>query len=110
VLFSQVSGDWRTPPEAWRGKPYSEEQAQEGVDIEAMIGIGALIQVAHRQANGNTYANITSVMRLPKGMEAPGVNPKYVRVKDRPKETVAKSPQASDYPEQAPDDDDDLPF
>jgi hypothetical protein len=30
-----------------------------------------MLGVVHAERNGKTYSNITSIMRLPKGMEAP---------------------------------------
>ena len=38
--------------EAWRGKAYTEEQAREGVDVELMVDVPALIQVTHNHKNG----------------------------------------------------------
>jgi hypothetical protein len=92
--------------ESWRGKRYTDEEAREGVDIELMIGVNALIQIAH---NDRGYADITSVMKLPKGMEQ--LEPlDYMRAKDRPKDGGSSGgPGYDDAPHPA-DSDDDLPF
>lgn len=92
--------------ESWRGKPYQEEEARAGVDVEKMIGVAALLQVTHKTRNGKTYANISSVMRLPKSMESPPINPKYVRVKDRKPEEQRQT----EAPPPDDDDEDSLPF
>jgi hypothetical protein len=90
--------------ESWRGKSYTETEAAVGIDVELMIGQNAVIQVAHNVRNGETYANIQSIMRPMKGMEKLVVRD-YVRVKDR--DPDQSQPTA---PDQQDDDDDSLPF
>jgi len=69
---------------AWRGKPFTAEEL-EGFDLEKLIGVPALISIAHKDAadgSGKTYANVAGVASPPKGMpklKAHG----YVRRKDR---------------------------
>jgi hypothetical protein len=106
--------------ESWRGRPFTIAEAAR-FDMEKMLNAEALIQVAHNKAtNGKTYANITSIMRLPPGMGAPVTPPDYVRVCDRP-EWTGPAPHPDTVPdhEQEPaqtytgpnhNDDDDLPF
>ena len=91
--------------ESWRGKPYTEEESKAGIDVELMVGVSALIQSA---VNKNDYADITSIMRLPKKMEAIEVED-YLRMKDRPTEgmdatTIGNDPLYDD------EGDDSLPF
>lgn len=100
--------------ESWRGKPYSDGEAAKGIDVELMIGQNAVIQIAHNQKNGDTWANIMSIMKPMKGMEALAVR-EYVRVKDRPPEPgqnhVGNNGQnMDDFPEALKEEDDDLPF
>ena len=60
--------------------------------------------VTHKPSGGNTYANVSTIMRLPKGMNPP-TSRDYVRVIDRePKEG---QPEAQWNPEIT---DDDIPF
>lgn len=104
--------------ESWRGKPYSDGEATKGVDVELMIGQNAVIQVVHNVKNGDTWANIQSIMRPMKGMRPLAVSD-YVRVKDRPPEEQKAKPatvfeprpddRMDDFPEPL-DDDDSLPF
>jgi len=90
--------------ESWRGKKYTAEEAQAGVDVEKMVDVPALIQVVH---NDRGYADIDSIMRVPKGMDAPKVED-FVRFKDRTEEAPQDGPP---HPAEGPDpDDDDLPF
>jgi hypothetical protein len=88
--------------ESWRGKRYTSKQADEGVDVENMVGVGALLQVVHREWEDKTYANIQSIMR---DRGEPLEVREYVRVKDRKDE---EEPPIGDPPED--DTDDDLPF
>ena len=96
--------------EMWRGKPYTEAEIEAGVPVTKMLGVGAFLQVVHNERQGKVYANISTIMRIPKGMEAPKIDPTYVRVKDRPAEgNGAGAPNREQRPLDD-DDDDDLPF
>jgi hypothetical protein len=54
---------------SWRGKSYTDEEAREGAPLHKLVGVPALLQIEHRQgANGKVYANISSIMRAPKGV------------------------------------------
>lgn len=101
--------------EAWRGRKFTDEEA-EGFDLERLIGVAGYINVVHRQGSkGGTFANVASIMPLPKAMQAPTISD-YTRVSERP--PVAREPQdeyRSDPPPpeddfSVPVDDDDLPF
>lgn len=55
--------------ETWRGKPYTEEQATQGVPVDKLVGQWALIGVAHKtSAAGRTYATIQSIVGVPELM------------------------------------------
>lgn len=90
--------------ESWRGKTFTPDE-EEGFDIEVLIGIPCLLNVIQTKKESDTYANIASIMRLPKGMEAPKPRD-YVRVIDRGPETE-QPPQDDPY---AGITDDDVPF
>lgn len=107
--------------ESWRGKKYTEEQAEKGVPIHKLAGQPALITVEHHQSSkGRTYARILSVSPLPEGLLPPTL-PEYKRAPfwaDRKKayaDELARL-QAASHPTddggefEAPADDDDLPF
>jgi hypothetical protein len=68
--------------ESWRGRPFNDQELQ-SFDLETLLSVGCLLNVIHESRNGATYANVASVMRLPKGMTAPSIRD-YVRVCDRP--------------------------
>ena len=54
--------------ESWRGKPFTPEE-EEKFDISKLIGVPCLVQIVHNQNGGKIYANLSSIMKLPKGME-----------------------------------------
>jgi hypothetical protein len=89
-LFQQFTfslnskGAMRPFLEAWRGKPYTQTELDEWVDIFAeFIGKTMFANVVHSEKNGNTYVNVGSNMPLPKGMECPAqVNESVVYVID----------------------------
>lgn len=96
--------------ESWRGKSFTGDELQ-GFDLEVLIGICCLLNVPRNvlQVNrdGDTYANVVSIMRLPKGVE-PVKARDYVRTVDRtPEETAAT---AETEPGAWTPTDDDVPF
>lgn len=53
---------------AWRGRDFTAAEL-DGFDLHNIIGTSCLLNVIHSQgSNGNTYANISSIIALPKGM------------------------------------------
>lgn len=105
--------------EAWRGRKFTPAELK-AFDLEALLGAGAVLQIQHTEKGGKVYDNITSVMRLMKGMEP--VEPKgYTRRKDRPQDGSAPAtgsggnghPTPPDFDDEPPTfdaDSDDLPF
>lgn len=62
---------------SWRGKSYTDEQARKGVELHKLVGQSALVSVEHKtNADGSrTYANISTIAPLPKGLPAPTLPP-----------------------------------
>ena len=57
--------------EAWRGRPFTSEELA-SFDLDTVLGAPCLVSITHRKAdNGKTYADISSISRLMKGMEPP---------------------------------------
>lgn len=56
--------------EGWRGCTFSDEEAAE-FDVRKVLGKACLVGVVHNKVGDKTYANITNVMALPKGMPQP---------------------------------------
>lgn len=54
--------------EAWRGKRFTDEELK-GFDLGALLGHSCQIQVLHDSTG--QYANIQTIMAMPKGMDKP---------------------------------------
>ncbi len=61
--------------EAWRGRPFTAEELK-SFDLRTLLGIPCLVGIVHQEKGDRTYANLSSCMKLPKGMPAaPGTEP-----------------------------------
>lgn len=81
----------------------TETEIRGGFDLESLIGSACLLNVVHVARDGATFANVSSIMRLPKGMNA--LQPRdYVRVKDR-QEQNGSSSMAEEAPPEMDEDD-----
>ena len=56
--------------ESWRGRPFSAQELM-GFDLKAVLGKPCMVNIVHKQVGDKTYANITSITPVPKGMDAP---------------------------------------
>ena len=55
---------------SWRGKAFTPEELK-AFDLGKVAGKPAFINVTHATKGDRTYANLTSIMPIPKGMPAP---------------------------------------
>lgn len=95
--------------ESWRGQALKDSDFGEGgFEIQNIIGKPCLVSVVHREAGGKTYANVSSVSKLPKGMQPQRPTNEtvylwlengefnrevYNSLPDGLKETISKSPE-----------------
>ncbi len=56
--------------ESWRGRAFTEDE-RKGFDVSKLLGAPCMLNVIHADKNGKTYANVTSIGALPKGMDKP---------------------------------------
>lgn len=61
------SANLRQDLAAWRGRDFTPEELA-AFDLRSIVGNSCMINIIHREYNGRTYANIQSIMALPKGM------------------------------------------
>ena len=55
--------------ESWRGREFTKEELT-GFDLENVLGAPCMLNVIHKEsAQGNTFANISAITRMPKGYE-----------------------------------------
>lgn len=97
--------------EAWRGKKFTDAEA-DGFDVEKLLGVNAYVNVVHRKGSkGGTFANLASIMPLPKGMPQMSVSD-YTRVVDRSDEDAPAGAhgEAQGFEDVPPITDDDIPF
>lgn len=75
TFSSHEKSTMRQDLEAWRGVAFSPEDLGK-FKLANLLGKCCLIGIVHTTKNGKTYANISSIMKLPKGMAPPPlVNP-----------------------------------
>lgn len=56
--------------ESWRGKPFTDDEVRNGIDLSKLYGVNCLVGVAHKaKSNGEKIAVITSILPPLKGME-----------------------------------------
>lgn len=63
--------------ESWRGKKFEDgDFGPGGFDIHKLLGAGCYLSVIHTKKDDKTYSNISSIMKLPKGIAVtPPENP-----------------------------------
>ncbi len=95
--------------ESWRGRKFTPVES-EGFDVETVLSVPCMLNIIHEEKQGETYANVTAVMKLPKGMES--LSPRdYVRKCDRKAEAIAEvAPVEETYDDQFRVSDEDIPF
>lgn len=59
--------------EGWRGRLFTEAELK-AFDLKNILGAAAMIGVTHNNSGGKTYANLATIMGLPKGMEKPAAS------------------------------------
>lgn len=105
TLSSSEKANLRIDLQSWRGVPFSDADFGK-FDIGVLIGKSCMLGVVHESKNGDTFANISSIMKLPKGTVAPAlINPTvyfslntfdqaiYDSLGDKIKAKIAMSPE-----------------
>ncbi len=69
-MFMNEKASLRKFIEAWIGKTMTDKQAAD-FDITSLIGQPCMLNVVHNVKGENTYANIASIMPVPKGTQVP---------------------------------------
>ena len=119
---------------SWRGKPYSDEEAKQGIDVSMFYGHPALVTVGHKtsESTGRTRVELLNVVKLPaqmKGAIPEMADIRYTRdewwtkkkeatkketeawlAKNQPRAASSSKPSNFEEFPAAEDGDDDLPF
>lgn len=70
TVSMHVNSKLRPFLEAWRGKPYTQEQVEQGVPIDKLTGVPCLLKVVHTLSRkGRKYAAIMTAVELPQEMK-----------------------------------------
>lgn len=56
--------------EAWRGRPFSETE-MDGFDVKNVLGKPCTLTIVHNKTGDRTYANVTAVAGVMKGLSIP---------------------------------------
>lgn len=67
----------RADLQAWRGKAFTEEELK-GFDISKLLGAFCLLNIMHSTTGDKTYANVSSITPLPRGMAKPASTTPFV--------------------------------
>lgn len=54
--------------QSWRGRNFTEEELK-GFDIVKLLGVNCMIQIIHSTKDTKTFANVSSIMPLYKGLQ-----------------------------------------
>ena len=95
--------------EGWRGARFNEADfGPEGFHVRKLLGVPCLLNIVHDTKGDRTYANVTGISRVPKGMSAGSLinEPVYLwidqegwnqavfeKLPDRLQESIKKSPE-----------------
>lgn len=100
--------------ESWRGKKFTEDDINvfiDGPGLESLVGINCQIQVIHNiKDNGDTYANIITIVPRHKSSPMLEPSPDFVRKKDREKKPDSVPENEQEVGDQFTATDDDVPF
>lgn len=79
---------------AWRGRDFTQQELS-AFDLRNIVGAPCLINIIRKDNNGKRYANISSIMALPKGMPKPQMigNPTIFDLDEDPVSDVEKLPK-----------------
>lgn len=79
---------------AWRGRDFTQEELK-AFDLRNIVGAPCFINIIHKENNGKKYANISSIMALPKGVQRPQMagEPTVFDLDESPLSDIAKLPK-----------------
>ena len=65
-----AKGKLRPDLEAWRGRAFTKEEL-DGFKLAALLGAPCLLNITQAERDNRTYANVSSITPMPKGMPKP---------------------------------------
>ena len=73
TFSTHEKANFRQKLEMWRGRPFAESDFGDGpdaFDVKNLIGVGAFLQISHKNEGGTVYANLQAIMLPPGGKAA----------------------------------------
>lgn len=67
--------------QSWRGQAFTKEELA-GFDLTNVLGAPCMISIVHNQTGEKVYANISGIMKLPKGTTCPAVENELMQYSD----------------------------
>lgn len=86
--------------QSWRGKAFTAEELQ-GFDVRAILGVPCMISVTHNHKGDRVYANIASIMKLPKGTQCPDAETELLSYSDEDPDAAAKFDKLPEWMQRA---------
>lgn len=77
--------------QSWRGKPFTEEELNDGFELMSILGSSCQLNVTHNEQNERVYANIDTILQKVKTIE-PSVVPYGFSVLDETAENFEQLP------------------
>jgi hypothetical protein len=103
LSLSSDKATLRKDLENWRGKPFTDAELST-IEIDKLIGANCLLSVQHEHKGPKTYANVTAVMPLTKGMaKAAQETPRLYFNLDEALETALVQGGEVSFPENMPE-------
>lgn len=62
----------------WRGRDFTDAE-REGFDLFTIVGVPCMISVTHNVKGNKTYANVSGIMGVPPGVDAPVLEAELLR-------------------------------
>lgn len=72
---------------SWRGKSFTDEEA-EAFDVSAILGKSCMVSITHTAKGEKTYANITGLLKLMKGIDPKTLLPEIPPIYYGPDDTT----------------------
>jgi hypothetical protein len=118
TLSLNEKANLRKDLDSWRGVPFTDEELEEGFDVERLLGVSCKLNlVAYKNAKGEDRVKVSAVAKPSKRDPQVTLDPDFVREKDTPGGRDVRSPKAGKAPkppvedrDEEEDEDDDLPF
>lgn len=119
TLSLHEKANLRQDLDAWRGKPFTEEELEDGFDVEKLIGAQCQLTLTEKKKKRSEGTYIAVVGVAPPHRRDPEIekHPDFKRELEIPGGQDTRSPELAEGDEPSPDDgfdvgdeDDDLPF